>query len=405
MIASHLIHLANRIGFGLSPSQFRILRDKTRREVVASFLDPVSNRARGRDVDDTEEAKMNALRAKWLRGASLPTAHVATERMVLFWHDHFACLPKRADLAEGYLNLIRDEALGNFRSLLLGMSTDAAMMRYLNATAIKRDNPNENFAREILELFTVGIDGYTERDVKELARAFAGWGINADQQFVLRKGQVDPGKKTILGTTGNFTGREALELVLRDRRTSRFLTRKLWVYLTDHEPTTKALQRHADVLYESNYEIKPWLRSMLEDDDFYATDLLGKRVKSPVDLLLGLCHNLGTTMPVDNDKFHNFARQTGEFLLAPPSVAGWPGGQAWLSSATLPARLAMTRVCVEGKLSAGEFAGDFAGLEGRFRAAAELVDRDPDLGVCMLGQAVPKATVVALGSHLNYQYG
>lgn len=411
MTDREIVHLYNRIGFGASPGQLRAARKLTRANLVASLLRDPAPAARGggdspRDgMPPREEREMYGLRARWMRRMVGPDSWAAQERMMLFWHDHFACMPSRADLAAGYLEVLRGDALGNFRALLHGVATDAGMMRYLNANSIRRDAPNENFAREVLELFTVGLDGYTERDVSELARAFSGWALNGQERWFLRKGQLDTSRKTILGRSGRFTGREALDLLVDDPNTARHLTRKLWTYLTDATPGEATVARHAAALRGNGYAIAPWLAGILEDDAFYAEELLGARVKSPTDLLVGWCVHTGARLPEGTARFVNFARFNNEFLLAPPSVAGWPGGKAWITPSTLPSRMALAA------LSAGEVALSeqrFATFQGLAGFAAEAVARangDRDLAAVMISDASAPADAVALGSHTRYQYG
>ncbi len=407
MTPSHLVHLYNRIGFGLSPRVYRKVKGRKRAEAVASLLAPTAERESLLKMPvpaEIAKQEMYALRADWMRRMANPTSDAVLERMSMFWHDHFACLPIRANIALDYLNLIRINALGNFRTLLLGMATDTALMRYLNANSIRKDYPNENFAREILELFTVGIEHYTEADVKGLARSFAGWGLDAEENFFLRRGQIDTGDKTIFGITRNFSGLEALNLIVDDERTARFLTRKLWSYLTDHLPTPAIVERHSKVLFASNYEIIPWLKSILLDDDFYHPDLVGRKVKSPTDLLVMWARQLEAPLPTNTDRFVNFARFNGELLLAPPSVAGWPGGKAWISSATLPFRQLMPPITGTTKLLMKGPNESFEGLQGFAAASVDKMRGDKDLSICLLGHPNLTPDPLALASHSRYQY-
>ena len=398
------VHLHNRAGYGLRPGELPEGTLPTRREAVRSLMDVGTVEAVTLQDFDERRGALYRLRADWMRRMSRPGQQALLERMTMFWHDHFACLPIRADIACDQLNLLRREALGNFRDLLLGMATDTAMMRYLNANAIKKEAPNENFAREILELFTVGIESYTEDDVRALARSLAGWGLNGQEKWILRKGQVDAGAKTIFGKTAAFTGMEALGFVATRRTSADYLTYKLWVYLTDAEPAPALHAALSATLYEADFEIRPWLERLLTSDAFYDESVIGARVKSPTDLLVMWTRHVGADLPADNDRWVNFPRFAGQLVFAPPSVAGWPGGRAWVNSSTLPSRMALPVASYETAAEDARALETFDGLAGYAREAIERSRRDPTLARRLLNVDLRDADPISLATHSRYQY-
>jgi uncharacterized protein (DUF1800 family) len=280
------------------------------------------------------------LREWWFR-EMLATPTALTERMTLFWHGHFATSQQKVrsgQLVYRQNVLLRSHALGNFGAMLHAVSRDPAMLIYLDNAASRRQAPNENFAREVMELFTVGEGHYTERDVKEAARAFTGWSLDRDTgEFLFRPLFHDGGVKTVLGRSGRLTGADVLDTLLERRETAEFVARKLWREFVSPSPDEREIQRLAAVFRDARYEVKPLLRAMLLSDAFWSAESRGTLIKSPVELVVGTLHTF-EIRPGTLRLAVVAAALLGQNVLSPPNVKGWPGGEAWINSATLLGR-------------------------------------------------------------------
>jgi uncharacterized protein (DUF1800 family) len=272
----------------------------------------------------------------------LATPSPVTERMTLFWHNHFATSQQKvrnAQLMYRQNALLRREALGNFGSLLHAVAKDPAMLVYLDNAGSRRQAPNENFAREVMELFTLGEGhGYGERDIKEAARAFTGWSLDRDTlEFTFRRVWHDGGEKTVLGRTGRFDGDQVLDLLLARPETAQFITDKLWKEFVSPTPDAREAKRLAAVFREARYEVKPLLRAMLASDAFWAPDNRATLIKSPVDLVVGTLRTF-EIRPATLRPAVLASTVLGQNPMSPPNVKGWPGGEAWINSSTLLGR-------------------------------------------------------------------
>ncbi|TAK92085.1 MAG: DUF1800 domain-containing protein [Burkholderiaceae bacterium] len=260
------------------------------------------------------------------------------ERMTLFWHNHFVSSEKKVKAARLLYEqnvLLRQQALGNFATLLHAISKDPAMLIYLDSATNRKGQPNENFAREVMELFTLGEGHYTEQDIKEAARAFTGWSLDPqDYHFIFRRFTHDDGIKTVLGQRGNFDGDAVLDILLAQPATAEFIVRKLWREFVSPTPDPAEVRRIAAVFRSSGYEIKPMLRALFNEPQLLAEDNRGTLVKSPIELLVGTVRQFNLQYS-DAAPFLWAARQSGQDLFDPPNVKGWPGGEAWINSATL----------------------------------------------------------------------
>ena len=260
------------------------------------------------------------------------------EKMAFFWHGHFACRNLNVFFQQGLLDVIRRNALGNFGTLLKEVSKNAAMLNFLNNQQNRKDHPNENFAREVMELFTLGRGNYSENDVKEAARAFTGWSSTIKGEYIFRKGQHDFGSKTVLGKTGNFDGGEVLDILLQQKTTATFITKKLYKFLVNEQPDDAKVEWLADRFYKNEYDISKLLEDIFTSDWFYEEKNIGAKIKSPVELLAGIQRML--PMKFERDEvLLLIQRSLGQLLFYPPNVAGWPGGKNWIDSSTLMMRM------------------------------------------------------------------
>jgi len=308
------------------------LREASRKEAGArQLLGRISNRVLGAD-----------LKAWWWEEI-LSTDSQLNEKLVLFWHDHFpADIKKVRDLGalQDQNELFRREGMGSYRTLLHAVAKHPAMLVYLDGAKSRKVHPNENFARELMELFTLGEGNYSERDIREAARAFTGWSlIPASRQFVFRPRWHDGGSKTVLGRTGNFSGEEVVDLLLDRPETARFITRKLWREFVspDVESSRARIEQLAAGFRASAYDISRLLVEMLGSDEFHAPENRGALIKSPVHLVASLVRSFGLetarVFPLIQA-----SRNMGQDLYMPPNVKGWPGHEQWITTHTLSVR-------------------------------------------------------------------
>jgi uncharacterized protein (DUF1800 family) len=261
------------------------------------------------------------------------------EKVALFWHGHFAAWSHWSLNTERYLNMLREHALGNFRTLLKEVSRSASMIEFLNNNRNRKGAPNENFAREVMELFTLGRGHYSEQDIHEAARAFTGWSFELDTAaFQFREEHHDGGEKTFRGRTGNFSGDDVLDMLLDDPRTARFICEKIYRWFVSPELDEPFVADMARRFFASDYDIGDLLRHVFLSDHFRQPARFGMRIKSPVELLGGLdkCFRIR----FEREESATFLqRSLGQVLLYPPNVAGWKEGQAWIDSNSLMLRL------------------------------------------------------------------
>jgi uncharacterized protein (DUF1800 family) len=357
-------HLLNRTGFGATDAEISQFSPLERAQAVERLLSAARREAITPPpawVDEPFDrfyrvAKLSAdermavqrklaldsfeLRAWWLR-EMVSTPSPLTERMTLFWHNHFATSQQKVRSVQLMYRqnvLLRKEALGNFSTLLRGIAKDPAMLVYLDNAGSRRQAPNENFAREVMELFTLGEGHYTEHDIKEAARAFTGWSLDRETgEFTYRRIWHDYGEKTVFGRTGRLDGDDVLDLLLARPETSQFIVGKLWREFVSPQPQPGEVARLATAWREARYEVKPLLREVLNSDAFWSSENRGALVKSPVELVAGTLRTF-EIHPTDLRPAVFACAALGQNLFAPPNVKGWPGGQAWIDSSTLLGR-------------------------------------------------------------------
>jgi uncharacterized protein (DUF1800 family) len=280
------------------------------------------------------------LRGWWLREMAATTSPL-TERMTLFWHNHFVSAQPKvryAQLMYRQNTLLRRHALGNFGELLHALAKDPAMLIYLDAATNRRSSPNENLAREVMELFTLGEGRYTERDVREAARAFTGLSIDPETgKYVFRSLAHDRGEKTVLGRTGNFDGDAVLDILLEQPSTARFIVGKLWREFVSPQPDPARIEAIARRFRERGYEIRVALRELLMQPEVVARSEDNALLKSPAELVVGFVRQSGAELSNPIGAALALAAM-GQNLFSPPNVRGWPGGEAWINTQTLLAR-------------------------------------------------------------------
>ena len=280
------------------------------------------------------------LNVEWIEQMASPKKGTLREKMAFFWHGHFACELKNPLFAVQQINTIKKHALGNFRDLVLAIAKDAAMILYLNNQQNRKQSPNENFARELMELFTIGRENYTEKDVKEGARAFTGWFTNRlTGEFEFRARAHDEGEKTFMNKTGNFDGNDIVDIILSKKETARFISSKIYhFFVNENNKNSKHTEELATVFFDSKYDIEKTMKHLFSQEWFYEEENIGAKIKSPVEFLVGIMRTLKLNFK-DEDGVLFTQKVLGQILFRPPNVAGWAAGKAWIDNATLLVRL------------------------------------------------------------------
>ena len=276
----------------------------------------------------------------WWANRMLQTTHPTEEKMALLWHGHFATHENKVRDYRKMLqqiDLFEKGATGNIRDLTIRVAQNPAMLYFLDAQYNVKGAANENFAREVMELFTMGVGNYSEQDVREGARAFTGWYFD-NLTFKLNPDKHDDGPKRFLGRTGNFDGVDALKIIFEQPVTAEYLAGKIYRFLVRDELSQDLRKKLGAILRDSNYEVKPLLTVIFSSKDFYSAASYGAHIKGPVEHLVAMMKHLGVdTIPGVPD-FNQSTISMGQHLLNPPSVAGWAGGKAWITPGLLIAR-------------------------------------------------------------------
>jgi len=271
--------------------------------------------------------------AYWWAQRMLASDHPLQEKMALFWHGHFAT---NEDKVRDYrkmllqVQLFQRLGLGQYRDLLIATAQDPAMLVFLDAGVNTKDSPNENFAREIIELFTMGVGHYGERDVQEAARAFTGWNVRG-LEFYVDSEHHDAQNKTVLGETGPYDGVDVIDLILQQPATAQFIAAKLYRYFVNEELLAADAQQLGELLASYDYDIARFLETVFLSREFYAADNVGTRVKSPVELLVSTYRLLDLDVVPGVPDFNAAGDSLGQRLLHPPTVAGWSQGRSWMT--------------------------------------------------------------------------
>ncbi|MCC6419850.1 MAG: DUF1800 domain-containing protein [Gemmataceae bacterium] len=337
--------------------------------------------ARRRGADNQQ---MQRLRQWWLQ-RMLQTARPLQEKLALFWHGHFAT--QQSTVQSSYAmyrqnELFREHAAGNFAALLQGIIHDPAMLRYLDNNTNLKGKPNENLAREIMELFSMGEgQGYTEKDIMEGARALTGYTFEPyASQFRFLARHHDGRPKTIFGKTGMWNGEDFVDLILQQPATARFIAGKLFAYFAYEKPSQEVAERLGNVLRRCDYELTPLLRNLFLSEEFYSARAIGTQIKSPVQLVVGMHRELGQKDVATQVLFFQLA-QMGQDLFEPPNVRGWEGGRMWINTNVLVTRYNTIANLVERpQFAPGQprqvlYLDVAALLEGKeFKTAGEVVD-------------------------------
>jgi uncharacterized protein (DUF1800 family) len=300
-----------------------------------------------------ENERILELRGWWLRRMA-KGPRPFQEKMVLFWHGHFATSYEK--VRDAYYmwrqnELFRRLATGNWLDLLTEAGKDPAMLVWLDQAQSRKDHPNENFAREVMELFALGEGHYTEKDIGEAARALTGWGLDPEsQKFVWRPFIHDTGEKSVLGRTGNLDGDDFLAQIVAQPQAAMFITAKLWNFFAGEMPSPELNAELASFFRQTGNNFKPFMRMMLSTEEFYSSSIVRNEIKSPVQWLIGSVRMLECELPPPLVST-NLLRSLGQDIFAPPNVKGWDGGIAWITTNNLIARYNQAALLAQGDMS------------------------------------------------------
>ncbi len=278
--------------------------------------------------------------AYWWAGRMLATNRPLEEKMALFWHGHFATSEEKVRDYRKMLKqneLFRAQGTGNFRTLLISVAQDPAMLAFLDAGVNVKGAPNENFAREIMEMFSMGVGNYSETDIREAARAFTGWNF-VDLDFVVAPEKHDATTKTFFGKQGSFDGIDVIDVILSQPVASEYVAGKMYRFFVRQDLTPELRLALGKKLKQSNYEIAPLLETLFLSKDFYSPESMATHIKSPVELVISSYKKMGLTKVPGVPDFNDVTDALGQKLLYPPTVAGWANGRSWITPGLLLAR-------------------------------------------------------------------
>lgn len=347
-------HLHRRAGFGGNPDEVRKSVELGPQQAVEKLLAGNEKAADGTSSADFQqffdrfEAKLGPdgplrrIQAIWLQ-RMVTTSQPALEWLTVFWHNHFATSDVKVQNTGQMVRQIatlRQHAMGPFREMLDSVAKDPAMLIWLDAAANRRSRPNENFAREVMELFTLGRGNYSEKDIQEAARAYTGWFVVRDQ-FAFLEQQHDTGQKNVLGKVGPFRGEQIHEILVDQPACGKFLAHKLMRHYVSETDTfdDQLLAPLAETFRESGGSTQSVVQRILTSHLFHDPAARRRRVKSPVEFIVGTCRMLDITDPMPSPELlADASAAMGQGLYAPPSVAGWEGGAAWIDTTRLVAR-------------------------------------------------------------------
>ena len=336
-------HLYRRAGFGGTPAEIEALATAGAGPAVEAFLHPKTPEVAFTDFPDDYDPIRRSLHTPsaqtWFLDRMLRARHPLAEKMAFFWHGHFATSYRKvpAPMMVAQINIFRTLGLGDFRSLLLATSKDPAMLVWLDNRANVKAHPNENFAREVMELFTLGLGNFSEADVRDGARAFTGWTIGRDGGFADLADRHDEGTKTVLGRSGNLGGEDVIAAIVAQPAHQRFISRKLLEYFVYSDPEPELVDALAHTYASSGGNIATTVGTIFRSNVFFSQRAYRSMPKSPVEFVIGTLRFMEVgAIPRDTPQW--LARM-GQEILAPPNVKGWDGGPMWVNTTTLLARL------------------------------------------------------------------
>ena len=354
-------HLVSRTALGQEWDTVSALKDRTRADAINillkrtpnptpplpamtswdSIMKMTNHSSKGKRDARMQMGRESVRLKQWWMNHLLTTKSPVHERMTLFWHNHFTSSFKKVQQPKiMYLQnqLLRDNAMGNFAVMLRKVARDPAMLVYLDGSSNKKGKPNENFARELLELFTLGRSHYTEQDIKAAAIAFTGWGADREKGVFTYNPKESEGKRVKFLNQWVENGDQVLETLLKNRRTAEHIAEKFWhEFVSYHRPPAHIIRKWGNVFRQSNYQISTLLKEVLNSNEFWSKQYRGGLVKSPIDLVVGSLRSLPYGRPAVSELVRS-SQLLGQDLFDPPNVKGWPGGKQWIDTQTLLVR-------------------------------------------------------------------
>lgn len=390
MKRKHIQHLYWRAGFGLNNSEISELEKKSKTKIIknlfkeANSFEPLKIDLSEYDVLLTkkygkliremgkENVKKLAQKSKrevitlnkaWLDRLYEPSS-VLREKMTLFWANVFVCKDQNIWNIQKYNNTLRANSLGNFRTFVKAVAHEPSMLNYLNNKQNKKAHPNENFARELMELFTLGVGNYTEQDIKESARAFTGWTFKKRGGFFLDKKNHDNGEKTFFGKKGNWNGDDIIDIILEQQQCARYICSRIYTYFINPKIDSERLEKLTEIFYK-DYDIEKLMTHIYSSKWFYEEHNIGVKIKSPIELLVGMYQIVPHTLSNKNQTRY-LQTMMGQMLLNPVNVSGWKGGTAWIDANTMMFRLKLPSVLLNNALINLDEKGDIEGTFEQF---------------------------------------
>ena len=313
------------------------LGEKVRAEGTQRRLQPVVDKFFYSLTANSIETQRLAL---WWANRMLVTNRPLEEKLTFFWHGHFATSESKTRdyrMMFKQYEMFRSGATGDLRTLLVGILKDPGMLVFLDNGENVKSHPNENFGRELLELFTMGVGNYSERDVREAARSFTGW-TNDALAFKFDAAQHDDGQKAFLGQSGPFNGEDIIDIILKQPVTAEFVSGKLYRFFVREEISPAVRTALGRTFRDSGYQVKPLMKQVLLSKDFYSAPSMATQIKSPVQLVVSTYRKLGLREVPTIPDFGRMTGGLGQTLFNPPNVAGWAGGRTWITPSTLMQR-------------------------------------------------------------------
>jgi len=387
MDSKHLQHLYWRAGFGIGYNQSATLNKKSKKRIVSNLFKTAKsytpleidlsefNILKGRpykelvktvgkkelrELQKKSRKKVRELNVAWIDRLSNSDA-ILREKMTLFWANVFVCKDNNIWRIQQYNNVLRSHALGDFRQFLKAIAREPSMSKYLNNRQNSKGSPNENFARELMELFTLGAGNYTEKDIKEAARAFTGWTFKYDGTFRLNKNKHDYGSKVFFGQQGHFDGTDIIDIILEQKQCAKFICDKVYRYFVNPIIDEKRLDEITEIFYK-DYNIEHLMHYIFNSEWFYEPQNIGVKIKSPIELLTGIRQIVPLRFNKQNHLYY-LQKMMGQILLNPVNVSGWKGNTNWIDSNTLMFRLKLPSILLNNAIINLDEKGD---IEGTF---------------------------------------
>ncbi|WP_250433469.1 DUF1800 domain-containing protein [Hanstruepera flava] len=378
MDSKELKHLYWRSGFGINLQELNALSNFSKKQIVdrlileskqfipllidvnslknLSFQEINKSEVFKRDFLKKSREKLKVFNLEWIYRMTNSTA-MLRERMTLFWANHFVVEDNNILHFQKYNNTLRAHALGDFRVLVKAISKEASMIKYLDLKQNKKDSPNENFSRELMELFTLGVGNYANYDIKEASKAFTGYSFEFNGKFKYDERNHDNGFKHLFGRSGRYDGDDVIDIILDQKACAQFICKKIYAYFVNKNIVQEHIDSMVSVFYP-DYNIEDLMRFVFMADWFYNEENIGTKIKSPTELLIGIQKVIPITYDNPNELI-KIQGLLGQALLNPPNVSGWEGGKSWITSNTVLFRLKTASLLLNNGLISVKESGDF----------------------------------------------